>query len=430
MSEPQNNQGDLKGVLKEIVLRKIRKLHKSVECTGGNFNFFSFLSMERNEVKHSAIIAELLNPNGSHSQGELFLKLFLEQLEPIIDISNEHTFIVRTEEYVPNLKEQKKGFLDIVIESDDTYIVIENKIDTVDAEGQLQKYCEHIETIEKQTKALLYLTPTGDGPTKYSHPQSEIVFEKLSYCGDIVAWLDSCITKVSGPPRVLDTLHQYQMTVRKLTGQLPPEVEDILNKDVLGEDSEKLQREVIEDLQHELQCEFWKELKKRLIEEQPTDQNSKFQLYESGIEVTEISEDDLEEYIGNNFLGLTFGIPKGLLDDGEHEVAFRVYYERPHGRTKLSSFNYGFVFCRKRNTEKDTLQRDRIKQQHKDEDAIKRYMRLEHPHEKDKPSHGQDGWLSWDYFYYEPGNFITESKESLIRGLTSEINLALSKARQ
>ena len=439
MSDPQNNQGDLKGVLKEIVLRKIRKLHKSAERTGGNFNFFSFLSMERNEVKHSAIIAELLNPNGSHSQRTLFLKLFLkqlqatilnsssessgrlrsflEQLEPTIDASNELTgFIVRTEEYVPELKEQEKGFLDIVIESDDAYIVIENKIDTVDAEGQLEKYCKHIETIKKQTKALLYLTPKGDEPTKYSHPQSEIVFEKLSYCGDIATWLDSCITKVSGPPRILDTLHQYQMTVRKLTGQLPPEVEDILNG--IGEKNDILKDDIIKGVQRELQCEFWKELKERLVKEQLVDQNARFQLYKSVDDYEEIPDEKLGTHIGyNNFLGLTFSIRNGLLYGGKYQVAFRVdYQETP----KYHCVNYGFVFCTK-----DTLQKTEIGQ-HKEH--LGRYRELGHQNQPDK----DDGWLSWNYFQYEREFviFITESKETLIRKLISEINLALSKARQ
>ena len=489
MGDPQNNQGDLKGILKEIVLRKIRKLHKSAERTGGNFNVFSILDRERKEVTtHSAIIAELLNPHGSHGQKTSFMKLFLGQLleklqkeqkaqkelrqlrENLEQIQEDELDKFRVE--IETTKEGKvPGRIDILIESDgiksgDVCIVIENKIDAEDQERQLGRYYEYaLDT--KKIPGIIYLTPEEGGkPTEKSLYGSEPY--KMSCCGmlprdigvcpqthrpsscrmlpkDTVVclsyekfideWLDACIEKVAHIPQIKETLHQYQMTVRKLTEkpteQLPPEVEDILNKDTLGENYKELKGEIIEDVQHALQCEFWKELKKRLIEEQLTDQNSKFQLYKSDMDmdVTEISEDDLEEYIGNNFLGLTFGIPNGLLDDGKHEVAFRVYYERPHGRTKLSSFNYGFVFCRKRNTEKDTLQRDRIKQQHKDEDAIKRCMRLEHPHEKDKPSHGQDGWLSWDYFYYKPRNFITESKETLIRRLTSEINLALSKAR-
>ena len=79
MSESQNNRDELKEVLKKIVLGQIRKLHESAELTGENFNVFSILQMESAEVKtHSAIIAELLNPQGSHSQGTLFLKLFLQ----------------------------------------------------------------------------------------------------------------------------------------------------------------------------------------------------------------------------------------------------------------------------------------------------------------------------------------------------------------
>lgn len=425
MSDPQDIRDELKKVLKKIVLGQIKKLHESAERTGDNFNVFSFLDMEEKEKTHSDIIAGLLNPQGSHNQGTLFLKLFLEQLKLTIDVSNEHTFKVRTEEafFDPDMKEE--GRLDIVIENDNAYIVIENKIGTRDAEGQLQKYCNHIaDKKSKAIKKLFYLTPKEDDQLNYPpSPSKDVDFKQLSYCKDIATWLDSCITKVSGFPRIRDTLHQYRMTVRKLTGQLPSEVEDILNG--LEEKDD-----IIKDVQQKLQRKFWRELKKRLIEEQLADQNSKFQLYISVNNDTEIPDEKLGDYIGCNFLGLTFSIPNSLLKDDEHEVAFRVYYERPHGTTKLSSFNYGFVFCRKRNTEKDTLQRDGIKQQHKDEDAIKRYMRLEHPHEKDKPSHGQDGWLSWDYFYYEPEDFIRETKETLIRKLISEIDLALSKARQ
>ena len=433
MGDSQNNQDELKGVLKEIVLGQVRKLHKSAERTGENFNFFSFLNMERNEVKHSAIIAELLSPNGSHSQRTLFLKLFLKQLQatilnsssessgrlrsflerlkPTIDASNELTgFVVRTEEYVPELKKQEKGFLDIVIESDDAYIVIENKIDTVDAVGQLRKYCEHIETIEKQTKALLYLTPEGEGPKNYKHKHpSYISFEQLSYCADIVAWLDSCITKISGPPRILETLHQYQMIVRKLTGQLPPEVEDILNG--LGGKNDILKDGIIKVVQHELQCEFWKGLREQLA-----DKNPKFQLYnDMGQDEKTLDDAGLEKSICHPSLGLTFSILDNLPTDKEHEVAFRVYYERPRdGRQKKSYFNYGFVLCRK-----DTLQIV----EPEDENALKQYVMLE------KWSF-QYGWISWKYFPYEPGNFITESKETLIRKLISEINLALSKAKK
>jgi hypothetical protein len=61
----------------------IRKQYdKMAELTGENFNVFKVLGLTTNEVRtHSAFIAELLNPKGSHGQKDVFLKLFLEVLD-------------------------------------------------------------------------------------------------------------------------------------------------------------------------------------------------------------------------------------------------------------------------------------------------------------------------------------------------------------
>ena len=45
------------------------------------FNIFSILNVDRDEVHtHSAMLSELLNPKGSHGQGDAFLKLFLKDV--------------------------------------------------------------------------------------------------------------------------------------------------------------------------------------------------------------------------------------------------------------------------------------------------------------------------------------------------------------
>lgn len=47
----------------------ISKYKKVNELTGENFNVFKILKLESSEVRmHSAFIAELLNPKGSHTQ--------------------------------------------------------------------------------------------------------------------------------------------------------------------------------------------------------------------------------------------------------------------------------------------------------------------------------------------------------------------------
>jgi len=55
----------------------ISKKYKKVnELTGENFNIFRILKLESSEVKtHSAFIAELLKPSGSHGQKDTFFKI-------------------------------------------------------------------------------------------------------------------------------------------------------------------------------------------------------------------------------------------------------------------------------------------------------------------------------------------------------------------
>lgn len=55
-------------------LEEERKLKERTQ-----FNVFEILKLQSNENRtHSAFIAELLNPHGSHLIGTTFLKLFLE----------------------------------------------------------------------------------------------------------------------------------------------------------------------------------------------------------------------------------------------------------------------------------------------------------------------------------------------------------------
>ena len=69
---------------KEILCRvnEILQIHDKVEKEKGEkFNYFSVLKIEKAEVKHSAFIAELLNPKGLHGQGNIFLNLFIDLIQ-------------------------------------------------------------------------------------------------------------------------------------------------------------------------------------------------------------------------------------------------------------------------------------------------------------------------------------------------------------
>ena len=64
----------------EHLLNEIRTINESYErlakLSGEHFNIFNVLGMTTNEVYcHSAFITELLNPKGSHDQGNVFLNV-------------------------------------------------------------------------------------------------------------------------------------------------------------------------------------------------------------------------------------------------------------------------------------------------------------------------------------------------------------------
>ncbi len=68
----------LNSLLKEV--KAIREKYEELSrLNGENFNLFDILDRRTEEVKtHSAMIAELLIPKGSHGLGDEFLKLFLK----------------------------------------------------------------------------------------------------------------------------------------------------------------------------------------------------------------------------------------------------------------------------------------------------------------------------------------------------------------
>lgn len=107
---------------------------------GENFNVFSVLALSRNETRlHSAFIAELLNPNGSHGLCNTFLENFITHLTPGFEFDTAHAD-VKVEVYIGpiNKDSTRGGRIDILVTDNKNHaIIIENKIDASEQEGQL-----------------------------------------------------------------------------------------------------------------------------------------------------------------------------------------------------------------------------------------------------------------------------------------------------
>ena len=110
------------------------------EATGENFNIFSILQMESDEVAtHSRIIAELLNPKGCHGQKDKFLLLFKELFAKELEL-NTIDCSVKVEHDIGTVTMESGGRIDILISDSKNEIMIENKIYAAEQENQLLRY--------------------------------------------------------------------------------------------------------------------------------------------------------------------------------------------------------------------------------------------------------------------------------------------------
>lgn len=200
----------------------ITEYEKKANETGENFNLFNILEIDSWENGHSKILAELLNPRGTHGNGSIFLKVFCDKLGlSDSDIEIEHA-TVETEKFIGFINEEynKGGYIDIFIsDKQNNRIIIENKIYATDQKNQLLRY--HNFGKEKGGKTeLFYLSLWEDNqPSAYSLGElTSKDYKIISYEKHIIGWLEEC-KKVSILNVVNETITQYSNILKQLTKQ-------------------------------------------------------------------------------------------------------------------------------------------------------------------------------------------------------------------
>lgn len=188
---------------------------------GEKFNVFSILGMESRENEtHSAFLGELLNPNGSHLKGTLFLELFLATIDYNAEKSgfDIHSAKLKLEHHVGarNDKDKTGGRIDIYLwDGNGVSISIENKIYAGDQYQQIERYVNH----NKDNNIVYYLTLDGSEASKESSGklQTGSEYYPIAYSSEILEWLDNCIKEAAGEPILRESIKQYIILIKKLT---------------------------------------------------------------------------------------------------------------------------------------------------------------------------------------------------------------------
>ena len=204
---------ELQNLLQQIATIT-QKNSEILNATGGRFNMFRICGVNHYENTHSAIIAELLNPKGTHSLKSELLKAFLSLIDKdfVPTDFNPSNATVYTEYTTTD-----KGRIDILIkDANKNALIIENKIYAADQYEQLKRYDQFA---KKEFKAyqIYYLTLWGSEASLQSG--EGVNYLTISYADTIIRWLDKCIALSARLPLVRETLIQYSNHLKILTNQ-------------------------------------------------------------------------------------------------------------------------------------------------------------------------------------------------------------------
>lgn len=134
------------------------------------FNPFKVLEVENYEIRHSNVLAWLLNPNENHGLGDYFLKKVLSQAVLINEdvLGDEINLMeIHLADFGDSIVRREEQDIDILLRSKRNRLlfIIENKINSKEKKDQLTKYLDYAKSNYLEYKRIpILLTKTGDEP--------------------------------------------------------------------------------------------------------------------------------------------------------------------------------------------------------------------------------------------------------------------------
>ncbi|MBZ2021906.1 PDDEXK-like family protein, partial [Streptococcus sanguinis] len=136
-------------------------------------NIFEILGIESAEIRHSRVLAWLLDPRENHYLKDKFLKKFLLKViqNNFVVPEIETTEVLLKDFSKGEVFRESKNNIDILFSNSEYKfnLIIENKIFTSDHDNQLTKYRTFVENSYVGYRNIyIYLTPNGDSPVDAS----------------------------------------------------------------------------------------------------------------------------------------------------------------------------------------------------------------------------------------------------------------------
>jgi len=170
-----------------------------------DFNVFNFITPDENKL--SDILDNLLNPHGSHGQGDIFLRLFLQHFDSIEKcLENNQTDIESILKCFSGIQREASTYegrrIDLLIAFNKKFAIgIENKPWAEDQDNQIEDYLKYIGG-KYSSYFFIYLNKTGKPPSEASLKkdrreklEENHQFRTVSYVPELYGFLEKCWEK-------------------------------------------------------------------------------------------------------------------------------------------------------------------------------------------------------------------------------------------
>lgn len=240
---------------------------KATEELNSSYNIYRLLNVTDKEVPMCRILADLLDPDGSHGEGSKYLKEFFSVVLHQSITDNELLDAKVYREY--RITDERR--IDIVISYHGGFIPIEVKINAEDQDNQCYDYYSFAKKKDPDT-FIVYLTKTGNKPSEKSlkGKSGEKLGDKFVHCisfkNDILCWLERIREVASGS--MIPFIEQFTGAVRDFIYTEDEEYMAEITKKILA-DSNTLRTslEIAKTVNYakaELMKELFKEFEKQM----------------------------------------------------------------------------------------------------------------------------------------------------------------------
>lgn len=200
----------------EEVSTLLREAEEKEAKEGIRFNFFSLYNIERDEEEtHQRMLYLILNQIGSRDMRRKFLRKLFDVLG-LRDVYMDTAWEIRREYFTTDGRPD----LFFCAKKEHICVIVELKITAPDGEHQLERYRNYIMKCGYADYRIVYLTLEGNAPSAQSVGSIDKKhMVTASFTGDIVRWLEDCITICGEYDADAGMIRQYRLLLMKLKGE-------------------------------------------------------------------------------------------------------------------------------------------------------------------------------------------------------------------